>query len=454
MKNLLLFVLAICLFSCKSNVEQADDLRLENKFEESVALYKEAADEGNAYAKWRLYKAYSHGDGVDLDLDIAKEYLEAADKEGCEEASCDVACSYMYGWVGYDKDEEKGKEMLKKLASTSTSAYVLAKYARDLFYGSTFEEDKEKAEALLEKVIDKDNEIYLRTMADVYQNGGDKIERNIDKAIELYSKAYEKGDGFSACKLAAIYFIGYDKIKKDTVEALKWFERGIEKNDDECMLLMSSLCLSKDSLFQDIHNEQKGIDLVKKAMKHGNGDAFKRMGNYYQFGELVPKDDGKAFINYQKAYSLKSATGAFALGDAYISGIGCSKDFGKAIEVWKKAVEYGSGDAANNLYCIYDHDEYGMGKYIINKELAKKYLIEAARLDNSMGCYNIAIHYYLGNGLLEKNYSQAFIYVKKAADNGIVDACAMLAYFYENGIGCSKNPKEAKKYKDMTNVSK
>lgn len=37
-----------------------------------------------------------------------------------------------------------------------------------------------------------------------------------------------------------------------------------------------------------------------------------------------------------------------------------------------------------------------------------------------------------------------------AADKGVVDACSVVAYMYENAIGCHKNPNEAKKYKDMT----
>lgn len=452
MNKVILFVIVVSLFSCKSNVEQADDLRLENRFEEAVALYKEAADDGDAYAKWRLYKAYSHGDGVDLDFEIAKEYLENAAKEGCEEASCDIACSYMYGWHGYDKDEEKGKKMLKKLVANTSSTYVLTRYSRDLFYGWTFEEDKEKAELILGKVEDKDDEFYLRSLANVYQYGGDKIERDIDKAIELYARAYDKGNSVAAYKLAEIYFKGFDKIKKNTIEALKWLDKGIERNSDECMLVMSKLCLSSDTLYQDIHNEQKGLDMLKKAAKHGNGNAYETLGDLYQYGNHVTKNDVKAFEYFNKAYSLKSAGGAFSLGWAYINGIGCTKDFSKAIEIWEKAVEYGSGGAANNLYCICNHDEYGMGSYVINQELAKKYLLKAAELGDMMGFFNIGRQYYWGDDLLEKSDTQAFIYIKKAADMGQVDACGMLAYFYENGIGCNKDIKEAKKYRDMTKV--
>ena len=53
---------------------------------------------------------------------------------------------------------------------------------------------------------------------------------------------------------------------------------------------------------------------------------------------------------------------------------------------------------------------------------------------------------------MEQNYSQAFVYVKQAADMGLVDACKMIAYFYEEGIGCAKNPVKAKEYRDKTVV--
>ena len=95
------------------------------------------------------------------------------------------------------------------------------------------------------------------------------------------------------------------------------------------------------------------------------------------------------------------------------------------------------------------YGEYGEKK---DKELAKKYLIKAAELNDAWGCLNLGTQYYLGNYLMDKSYSQAFVYVKKAADMGLIDACNVLAYFYENGIGCDKNPQKAKEYKDRTVV--
>ena len=64
--SLLVIAILFVLSSCQSDVEHADSLRLENKFDEAAQLYQKAADEGDAYAMWRLSNAYANGDGVDF----------------------------------------------------------------------------------------------------------------------------------------------------------------------------------------------------------------------------------------------------------------------------------------------------------------------------------------------------------------------------------------------------
>lgn len=58
----------LCFFSsCQNKAKKADELRLKYEFEEAAKLYKEAADEGDAYAKWKLSRAYFSGEGVEID---------------------------------------------------------------------------------------------------------------------------------------------------------------------------------------------------------------------------------------------------------------------------------------------------------------------------------------------------------------------------------------------------
>ena len=83
--------------------------------------------------------------------------------------------------------------------------------------------------------------------------------------------------------------------KSDKKKRIEWLNRGIHSNETNCMVDMAGIYLSEDSTLQDIHNPQKGIELYKKAARHGNGKAYFALGNIYNDGEFVSKDDNKAF---------------------------------------------------------------------------------------------------------------------------------------------------------------
>ena len=174
------------------------------------------------------------------------------------------------------------------------------------------------------------------------------------------------------------------------------------------------------------------------------------MGYLYSVGEAVKKDDKKAFELTQIAYEMNNSNAAFSLGFKYIDGVGTEKDVSKGIKVWEHAVELGNAAAANNLYCYY----YGIGfdgsfngK---NKDLekAKIFLFKAAELKNAQACFNLARSYYFGDDIVKKDEKQAFIYAKIAADQDHPDACNLVAYMYDNNIGCDKDPKKAQEYRD------
>ncbi len=443
------------LFSCKSTTEEADALRLKHDFDAAFVLYQEAADNGDAYAKWRLANAYANGDGVDFDNEKALELLKEASKSGCEEAICDMACAYMHGWYGQKIDSKKGKDMMKTLVSKTKNSYVKSRYARELFYGWIFEEDRDKAYKILESVEDKNNALYLRAMGELYYNGSAQIKVDYKKAIEYYKKAYENGNAYSACLIGNLYCFGnkdskeVNNIPKDIKKAVEWYDKGIESNNTDCMINMFYICMDEDSTFIEYHNTNRAIELLKKAVSHGDAYSMFKLGSLYQMGEFLEKNDEKAFEYYKKSFDLHNPKGAFALGFAYIEGIGCEKSVIDGVKIWKKAVEFGSGAAANNLYNYYRFGKFTNDKSVINKDLAKKYLKEGARLGEPIACWNIGKLYYNGNDLFEKNDTQAFVYIKKAADNGVVDACEAMAYMYNNAIGCNKDINAAKKYQDM-----
>ena len=451
MKRTFLFsiiIFALTLTSCQSEIEKADKLRLENKFEEAAALYQKLADKGDAYAMWRLSKAYSNGDGVDFDNARAFELTQQAAQAGCEEAKCDMAFSYMYDWFALGKDVNKGKAMLEELVKTSDNSYVLSRYAALLFYGSEpFEEDREKAMSVIKKVKDKNNPLYCYLMGDIYFVGEEDIEIDEARGVEYYIKAFNNGGRYCAYILQRLYAYGTGDIKADIPTQIAWLKRGIESNQTDCMVTMALICLYEDSVYKEYHNPQKGVDLLKKAARHGSGVAYYLLGTLYYEGDLLKKDDKKAFENWQKAASLKDPHGGSHLAYAYIEGVGCDKDVAKGIDVYKQAVENGSGQSANNLYVIYWKGDNGVKK---DEELAKYYLLKAAELGDDWGCFNLGMHYFHGSSIVDRDPDQAYVYVKKAADMGLVNACATIAFFYKEGIGCDKNPSKAKEYENKS----
>lgn len=454
MKHLIsfLFLLSILFFnSCKSDVERAEALLLENKFDEAFELYQKAANEGNAYAKWKLSFAYKNGLGIETDWDKAMALLQESSKQGCEEATFDLASAYMFGILKFKVDEAKGRNMLQNLVTNSKNIYVQTKYARLLLQGKGFEEDKGKASKILEKYADTNNQYYNRAMSELYILGTDKIDINYQKAISFLEKAYNEGSGSAAFLIAQIY-LGYGDISKDLDKQVFWLKKGSDRENSDCQHYLGRIYISNDTTFVKYHNIPKGLELIKKAARHGNGDAYASLGDIYSSGEYSTKDDNLSFEYYSKSHYYKSASGSFSLGWNYINGVGCEKDVAKGIDMWKDASEYGSGAAANNLYCYYYGDKQFNG--IVDKEKAKHYLQLSAELGDNKGCWNLAKAYYYGENyffpLFDKNDQQAFIYAKIAADNGQIDACEFVAYCYENAIGCEKDPQKAKKYIDKT----
>lgn len=456
MKKISVFLIALCaiiVVSCQSDTDKADKFRLNNEFGKAAELYKKAAAEGDAYAMWRLSRAYGNGDGVEYDEKKALDYLKRAAERGCEEAECDLAMAYMFNWLDIGEDKEKGKAMMDALVERTDNSFVLTKYAGFLFDGADpYEGDKDKALEIIDNIKDKNNPDYLELMGVVYQNGTSNISPDMAKAVDYFKKAFKYGRRYCAYRLFHAYLQGYEGLKADTTEALNWLQKGIEANQTNCMVDMSGLCLSKDSAFKQYHNVSRGIELLRTAANHGSSDAYSRLGGEYYRGENVEKDDEKSFEYLKKSAEMRNAGGTYSLGWDYINGTGCEKDVEKGIDTWKKAVEYGSASAANNLYVYYNGGDASSSLPVgpIDDELAKEYLLKAAKMGDYMACWNLGREYYWGNDLFEKNNSLAFFYIKKAADAGMIDACGWLAYFYYEGIGCDRNPDKAREYENKT----
>ena len=74
----------------------------------------------------------------------------------------------------------------------------------------------------------------------------------------------------------------------------------------------------------------------------------------YEYGNGVEKDFGKAVELYKKACDGGEMLGCGNLGSMYANGNGVKKDFGKAAELLKKACDGGDMNGCRNLGIMYE----------------------------------------------------------------------------------------------------
>lgn len=442
-KSIVVFFLAVVMAfvsSCANYSEKADLLRMEYKYDEAVKLYQKAADDGDAYAMWRLAIAYWDGQGVEYNQEKVLELLTKSSEKGCEEAIIDLGRVYVFGDL-VPADTIKGVEMIKSVVANCKKPYVLVKYAHCLLGGKGFEKNDEKAFKVLESIQDKEDPNYLLTMGLIYLSGIKGVEANSEKAYVFLEKAFQKGEGIAAEILGRMYLWGLN-IEKDIKKGVEWLKKGVSVGNAECMYRLATIYGSSESEWQSYHNSEEAVSLLNKAIKKGNTDACILLGKWYAVGINVDNDNQKAFEYYQLADKYGSNEGTSLTATCYRNGFGCEKDLDKAEKLYIKAAD--RGDVMAAFYGLVLNYEDGI--FLWNEKNYKKYLEKAASLGYGFAYAELGSNYREGKYGYPKDENISFSYLKKGADLGNANCCEMLSIYYKYGVGCSKDIKQSKEY--------
>jgi TPR repeat protein len=120
------------------------------------------------------------------------------------------------------------------------------------------------------------------------------------------------------------------------------------------------------------------FEQIKSLAHQGDPAAQVRLGIFYDFGEGVRKDKGKAFEWYSKAAAQGNREGLYNLAACYRNGEGTRRDLRKAVELYTKLAEDGDEDSMATLAKMHEDGE-GVSK---NMETALR-LYQAAALKGS-----------------------------------------------------------------------
>lgn len=121
------------------------------------------------------------------------------------------------------------------------------------------------------------------------------------------------------------------------------------------------LLLTGGTFLADVFVQQWKIIKLNKDAEASNSDAIYTLGQMYEQGWRVRKDETKAMQWYQRGAQASDKKCMFKLGLAYKKGRGVTRDYTKALEWFRKAAQAEHPDAMFNLGLMY-HNGYGIEK--------------------------------------------------------------------------------------------
>ena len=164
----------------------------------------------------------------------------------------------------------------------------------------------------------------------------------------------------------------------------------------------------------------------KTPCERGDADDCLTRGYAHEHGEGgVEKDVAKALALYNKACDAGSGEGCNNAAYIHRRGLGVSKSYEKAVPLYAKACELNSGSGCNNLGHMYKH---GKG---VAKDLARAVAIrrKSCDLNSASGCHNLANMVRDGVGVAQDRAEALRLYLKsceKGSGSGCMRAGKML----------------------------
>lgn len=197
-------------------------------------------------------------------------------------------------------------------------------------------------------------------------------------------------------------------------------------------------------------NENEAAKWYRKAAEQGYSSGQNNLAAMYYYGTGVPKDYSEALKWFHKAATQGNATSQEWLGDMYRDGNGVSKNLTEAAIWYRKAADHGVASAQNKLATAYYlgngvNQSYYEAAWWRRKAAEQDYVPAQSELGNA---YNWGIG-------VTKDFAEAAKWYRKAADKGNSNAQFRLGELYHQGNGVPKNLAEAEKWyrKAMDNGS-
>ncbi|XP_022126600.2 protein sel-1 homolog 1 isoform X3 [Pieris rapae] len=328
----------------------------------AILQVKQAADRGYAPAKIKLAWSYIFGEGMELDVEKAKNiFLELAE-EGNADAHAGLGFLHATG-VGVPVSQAKAL-VHYTIGAIGESDYAQMALAYRYWVGVTVPSSCPKAMELYMKVASK-------VASQVTFSGGPAIQRTrlIDEAegtgptaaldtdlIEYYQLLAEKGDVQAQVGLGQLHFQGGRGVTLDIQKALHYFKQAAKTGNAMANAYLGKIYLEGGDGIKP--NNETALHYFRKAAELNNPIGQSGLGLMYLQGRGVPKDANIAYKYFTMSANQGWMEGQLHLGFLYLSGTGVRRDFKQANKYFSLASQSGHVLA---LYHLAQSHAQGLG---------------------------------------------------------------------------------------------
>ncbi len=310
---------------------------------EAMECFTMSAEQGNAYAQYRLGRLYLDGTESGKDIDAAVHWLSKSAEQENDMALYTLGKSYLS-----EKDVPKNVPFavscLERAAKLENS-YAEYQLGQLYIQGIDVPQDVGLGLWYLNSAADKDNDRTLYALGKLYLTGENGVEQNVGKALDCFHRAADLDNAAACYQLGKVYLEGV-YVQKDVGTALAYLEKFASLENDAAMFALGNLYLKGEDAPKDV---TLAVRYFKAAADRGNDFAMYQLGKLYFLGEELPQDVQLGIRYMEQAIAKGNDTAMCFLGRAYLVGENVPKDIQKGLELLRTAANCGNEYAEKML---------------------------------------------------------------------------------------------------------
>ena len=447
------------------------------------ALLQQAADAGNGAAMVQLGLCYVRGDGVEADENeqavtwfgraVAQGQLSpvrALASEGLRTAQLAMAMANKEG-VGVVADRKVAENWARQAAEQGLApaqvyyglllegtrpgeAFALFRRAADqgwaeaqlqvgrcLEYGTGTLQDREQAIEWYRKAADQGYVNALKNLGTCYELGHG-VPQSDAEAVRYFQLAADKGHATALHNLGTCYLHGELGLPKDPAQAERYFREAVNKGNVASAFNLGVMFVNGTGVPADPEQAVHWFRLCHGENHEGAeralGLALAMLGNEYLAGRGGAAPDPAAALQcFAEGAQLDAPEAQRGLAMCYLSGTGLEQDENAAMALLQAAAAQGDEAAAQKIV--------ELGGTVEQQEVDVAALEAEAEAGNADAQHQLGSLYLCGDahGGVPKDGKRACHWLRRAAEQGVVDAQSDLGEVYEFGLAGPVDLKQA-----------